>query len=701
MKRTAKNLLIIIFAVLILELFVFNVKFWLTVSNDTIRYNNADIELGPGIIYDSNTDKYTIVDPNQSYISFVNVNRHINSISFNILFDEEYTKFEDVYVCPTCQIIADDDGNSLGLNAGTITISPRVSESTYKMIHLSGDSKFVEFYIKANENADINTFTINDISLNPNVPFFFSFVRFFIILFLCIFVYALRPSGKLYTYKMFKFESDGGNQKSKNNILPMACILLTFLFSIIVCCFVGVVINPDDKFSEEHIEDWPAHNQYNELADAIVKGQLYLDREPPEELLSLDNPYDAVYRDVLMKDKIDYDYAYYNGKYYSYFGIVPALIFFVPYLIITGHNILSFKYVIMMTILTIFVIYAFIYELCYKYFRNVNVAVYTLAVLFMTFATSWIYLVYLGDVYSVPIISAVFFSLLGITLWIKSTRNDTPNKMLILLGSFCIALTLGCRPQFVITALFACAIFWDETIKKRLFFSKKGVVNTVLIIIPFFAVGVGVMYYNYARFGSPFDFGATYNLTSNDMNHRGVVLSRIPLGIFTYLFMPLRVSGSFPFIELGSTNNDYLGATNYEVVFGGAIFFNCLFVINVIIYRIRWEMHKHKVLLFALIALALGIIIMLLDMQVAGLVGRYQSDFCWLFAISTVIMIFSIDSIKCNNNIVRLRKNILLMGVLFTIILNIWSIFIDGRHYALRESNPDLYLTVKSMVEFY
>ena len=80
MKRTAKNLLIIIFAVLILELFVFNVKFWLTVSNDTIRYNNADIELGPGIIYDSNTDKYTIVDPNQSYISFVNVNRHINSI---------------------------------------------------------------------------------------------------------------------------------------------------------------------------------------------------------------------------------------------------------------------------------------------------------------------------------------------------------------------------------------------------------------------------------------------------------------------------------------------------------------------------------------------------------------------------------------------------------------------------------------------
>ena len=55
-------------------------------------------------------------------------------------------------------------------------------------------------------------------------------------------------------------------------------------------------------------------------------------------------------------------------------------------------------------------------------------------------------------------------------------------------------------------------------------------------LIPFIIVGLGLMYYNYIRFDSPFDFGANYNLTTNDMTLRGFNIDRIFLGIYYMLF---------------------------------------------------------------------------------------------------------------------------------------------------------------------
>lgn len=49
-------------------------------------------------------------------------------------------------------------------------------------------------------------------------------------------------------------------------------------------------------------------------------------------------------------------------------------------------------------------------------------------------------------------------------------------------------------------------------------------------ILPYIIVAAGVMYYNAARFGSPFDFGANYNLTFNDMTLRGFRIDRFLYG---------------------------------------------------------------------------------------------------------------------------------------------------------------------------
>lgn len=46
----------------------------------------------------------------------------------------------------------------------------------------------------------------------------------------------------------------------------------------------------------------------------------------PPELLALENPYDAGARDAAQINDIHWDHAFYNGRYYVYFGLVPCLL---------------------------------------------------------------------------------------------------------------------------------------------------------------------------------------------------------------------------------------------------------------------------------------------------------------------------------------------------------------------------------------
>lgn len=76
------------------------------------------------------------------------------------------------------------------------------------------------------------------------------------------------------------------------------------------------------------------HAQYQELAEALSEGKVSVG-DAEEALLAMKNPYDTI---ALQAAGIGYraDYAYYNGKYYVYFGIVPVLLLYLPYYLLTG-----------------------------------------------------------------------------------------------------------------------------------------------------------------------------------------------------------------------------------------------------------------------------------------------------------------------------------------------------------------------------
>ena len=82
-------------------------------------------------------------------------------------------------------------------------------------------------------------------------------------------------------------------------------------------------------------------SQYQQLADAFLHGRTWIDAHVPDWLAAMDNPYDDQARGTLgaqTGDPSRWDWAFYHGRYYCYFGPLPALLLFAPFKALTGTD---------------------------------------------------------------------------------------------------------------------------------------------------------------------------------------------------------------------------------------------------------------------------------------------------------------------------------------------------------------------------
>lgn len=156
------------------------------------------------------------------------------------------------------------------------------------------------------------------------------------------------------------------------------------------------------------------------------------------------------------------------------------------------------------------------------------------------------------------------------------------------------------------------------------------------------------MYYNFKRFGNPFDFGANYNQTTNDMTHRGFVFDRFFPGICEYLIQPPQFSPSFPYLQpinFETENIDYIGITIMEDCYGGYLWLCPAFLIVAVMFfkKLRNKLKLHpkytEILQTVLICTTLGVVLILIDIQVAGILFRYFLDFGMFFSIASTLIL--------------------------------------------------------------
>ena len=221
-------------------------------------------------------------------------------------------------------------------------------------------------------------------------------------------------------------------------------------------------------------------DQYADLADALLHGHLWLNLPVAHGLLTMPNPYDWKAREALSAagQTTYFDHAFYHGHYYCYFGVIPAVLFFLPYRAITGKALASAYPILLCALVGVVFATLFVVRLAKTYFRDPSIGAVLFASWMLGLGSGILYQVFTASFYSVPESASYAATLGALWLWLSSLRTCDGGKRIsswrVFLGSLLMACNLGCRPQYLAAALLAVPIFWDSVFHDRSLFSAAG-----------------------------------------------------------------------------------------------------------------------------------------------------------------------------------------------------------------------------------
>lgn len=202
------------------------------------------------------------------------------------------------------------------------------------------------------------------------------------------------------------------------------------------------------------------------------------------------------------------------------------------------------------------------------------------------------------------------------SLWLRGfDAKGKTHRQRMAVGSFFIALTVECRPTMILTVVLAFPAFLQE-IREGKFFSlgRESLLNTGAVILPFIPVGLLQMLLNSSRLGSPFDFGADYNLSVTDLTRKTYSSAKNIPFLFQELFQPPHIEAKFPFITGIEVTTDYQGYMFIDKMIGGFFALNLLALFCFWIFRLRKRMAANKV--FGLASVSFGLAALLVELDV-------------------------------------------------------------------------------------
>jgi hypothetical protein len=303
-----------------------------------------------------------------------------------------------------------------------------------------------------------------------------------------------------------------------------------------------------------------------------------------------------------------------------------------------------------------------------------------------------------ADLYAMPITMALALVVMGLYFWIGAfdCKMKLSSVLCLAAGSLFMALVAGCRPQFLVSSFLAIPLFWNKVFKERKLFSKKSAVQTAAFVIPYIIVAAVVMWYNYERFGSVFDFGANYNLTTNDMTRRGFNLGRLPLGLFAY-FIQLPVTyAKFPFITGTNMANCYMGTTINEMMLGGIIATQPVLWLLVCTKSLKDKLKQKGLFALVLCSVAFSVVVAAADTEMAGILYRYYMDYSYLMLLPAVIVALTLCEGSENK-----RLLFAVAALSFVCLCYDWTMLFVQGDYSHDSSNPNFYYAITSALTFW
>lgn len=669
-KHVLKSTLLLVLLALLLETFLFNINYFRTCGYHTTNLDNR-LTLTKTV-----DDQYRVTEVNHT-IEFTNLNAEVHNIWLNFDYRQpaQQLTVKIQFTDEAHQTYFDSTEYTVGVP--DVEVNTLCDESEFINLNTTGLVKNLKITISG-ENVTYPVL-LSDVAINAREPFSFNWTRFLLTLGGLALIYIFRPRSAIYRVRIVS-----------NPVKSRAAIITTVLIEAVLLSsyffmgsnMVGIATSSYNSGSWDGTSLVNSYQvggknsqQYADLARAMAKGQLYLDEQPPEWLQEMDDPYDKGARDELQKETGEeylFDVAYHDGRYYVYFGVVPVILFYLPFYLLTGADFPTAMGVLFAVLMFVLGCSALLDRFARYHFKRVSLGLYLLLQIPLVMCCGILYLLKFPTFYSLPISLALAFSVWGLYFWMRGRASEKPCGW-YLAGSLCMALVAGCRPQLLVISLVAFPLFWRAYITKRKILTRRGAVEFACLIAPYVVIAAGLMLYNHARFGSFTDFGANYNLTVNDMTKRGWNIGRLAPALFSYFLQPPTVTGVFPFVQAAEFATTYLGQTIKEVTFGGILV--CLPVLWVLpfakrILELRFRTRSTRTIAGVIIALLTGgVVLAIVDAEMAGILQRYYADFSFMFLAAAVLLVFIVnENLKLGSTTHVLLMKVLLGAVALSVV---------------------------------
>ena len=652
-----------------------------------------------------NGDTYTTSGADAS-IEFTDLDRKIGVIRLDLQGTEYKTDYSIDF--------ADETNASYYMRTGLVSgsVFNDIKQTQYVVCDFSGKvSKIKINLVNIAQKTGTNTVTLSGITLNEDYPARFSYWRFALIMLGVAFVYLFKRS--------VNFRKPLGDQPQTAKAVTAVIALVMVVISLLMA---SINLRPaegqksathpleDMTFIEKNFQQKSGDQITQELVDAFEAGTAELKDKPSADLLNMENPYDWSARSE-KGVSAKWDHVLYDGKYYSYYGVGPVVLLYLPYHKLTGNYLAPLVGVALCNAIALIFLGMTFYKLMKKLFKDIPLSMYTAALLMIYASCGVWYCAVMAQFYEIAQSFGFCFTVLGAYFLVASNvfgDDGEPIRPLnAALSSLFLAIAVTCRPTTAIWCVVAVLFIAAGVIKlvrggkqeKGKGKSEHSNAKTAIIIylaaalLPFVVIGGAQMLYNYARFGSFTDFGIAYSLTINDFTHTEFHTQLSAIGFFDYLFAPPSFSGEFPYVQ---TTMSKLGVNGYyfEATRNGAgLLFRALpmFFLFGAPFALKYVDKKKRPLaavLFSAAALIAPCII-IASIWESGYGTRYMMDFAWEMLTGAFLVMFLFYRNLKHEESKRIYEHLLLIMLFACLFVNmglVYSYWYPGNYVAGSEA---------------
>jgi hypothetical protein len=443
-------------------------------------------------------------------------------------------------------------------------------------------------------------------------------------------------------------------------LLCLTCVLIAVFLSGLLCPDRAEIEYPFKK----HIG---AYNPYEQQFDAFMKGQLHIDLEPERALAELENPYDPYQREGIY---YLWDRAYYDGKYFSYFGIAPIITVYYPYYLINNalpaDDVVSTAFTVMtalffaMAAVKLWVMLGKKTPAWLVWILTIGALASTQIFLVMRGATRFYYIATVAGIAFLSAFAWLFLCGISGTFCLekKDGEGEKPwmRPLIYSLAGLAYGLCFLSRFNMALVAAFVILpMLWFFILKENRNGKyewrsiKKVSAELIFLALPVALAIIVQLYMNYARFDSVFEFGTTYQLTVSDVSKNKLRLRDLGYAIYHYFLQPLSFTKDFPLASLFYSALDDYGHFVYVDTGMGllAIPFMWMLAASIFIFA---DKKKSLGLKAALGSALFGLVFVAwLDFCLGGVIFRYTCDLTVVGALTSLAVAFALAGDEQSN----------------------------------------------------